>query len=121
MVCSKRSDIAVLLTLGLSRWQIMLLFMIMSLTIAIIGFSLGVALGVLMSSHVTQIVQGLEHALGVQLIQQSVYGLNYLPSDTHTIDIIRIVAITLALVVLFSWYPSLMASRVKPARELRYE
>jgi len=121
LVADKRSAIAVLNTLGLSKRQIMAIFITQGLVIGCIGMISGTALGYLLSTHVTDIVHGLEQLLGTKLIDQSVYMLDYLPShiDWYDVAIINLTACVLTL--LATLYPSYKAAGIKPAAVLRGE
>lgn len=121
LVADKRSAIAILNTLGLSKRQIMAIFIVQGLVIGGVGMISGTALGYLMSIHVTDIVHTLEQLLGTKLIDQSVYMLDYLPSHIEWQDVAIINGITCILTLVATLYPSYKAAGIKPAVVLRGE
>jgi lipoprotein-releasing system permease protein len=121
LVADKRAAIAVLNTLGLSKRQIMAIFITQGLVIGCIGMISGTALGYLLSTHVTEIVHGLERLLSTKLIDQSVYMLDYLPSHIDWQDVAIINIITCILTLLATLYPSYKAAGIEPAKVLRGE
>lgn len=121
LVRDKQSDIAVLRTLGASPGDIMVIFILQGLIIGIFGIIAGIALGILLSLNVTEIVRFLETLFNIQLISGDVYYIDYLPAIIEWQDIMRVSIITFLLSFLSTIYPAYSASRVQPAEALRYE
>ncbi|MCD6055228.1 MAG: lolE 2 [Gammaproteobacteria bacterium] len=121
VVTDKRADIAILRTLGARSRTIMGIFIVQGTVIGLFGTILGVIGGLLLSSHVTEIVNLLEHLLHVQLISSSVYYIDYLPSDIQLTDVSRITLIAFLMSVLATLYPAYRAAHIQPAEALRYE
>ena len=120
-VKDKRSDIAILRTLGASPASIQRIFMIQGALVGWTGTVLGVAGGWLLALNLDVIVPGIERLLGVQFLPKSIYFISELPSDPRTEDIIVIAIVALVLSVLATIYPSWRASKEQPAQALRYE
>ena len=55
IVFDKKSNIAVMRTLGMSSWQIIMIFITQGLSIGVIGTFLGFILGVILSINATDI------------------------------------------------------------------
>lgn len=121
VVVDKQGDIAILRTLGASSGEITGIFMVQGGLIGLIGTSLGVALGVLLSLCVTDVVQWLERALNVRFLESDVYPISYLPSDLQWPDVAQIAITALVISFFAALYPAWRASRVQPAEALRYE
>lgn len=121
MVTDKRADIAVLRTMGMSRGQIMGVFMTQGVLIGLLGIVVGVLAGVLLASNVGAIVAGLEQALGMRVFDPSVYYITHMPSLVRVQDVLLIASISLLLSVLASVYPAWRAASVSAAEVLRYE
>ena len=121
VVVDKQSDIAILRTLGASTREIISIFMVQGGLIGLIGISVGVVLGVLLSLWVTDVVQWLERALDVRFLQSDVYPISYLPSDLQWPDVVQVALTALVISFLAALYPAWRASRVQPADALRYE
>lgn len=120
-VKDKRSDIAILRTLGASPGSIQKIFMIQGALVGWIGTGLGVLSGWLLAVNLDVVVPAIEHLLGVQFLPKSIYFISELPSDPRAGDILTISLVALVLSVLATIYPSWRAARERPAQALRYE
>ena len=120
-VIDKRRDIAILQTLGLSRPDILRLFLIQGAFIGLFGISIGVGLGVLGTIWVADLVSCIESLLGVSFLNTEVYPIDYIPVDLRWSDVLMVAGAALLLNLLATLYPALRASRMVPAEELRYE
>ena len=121
VVNEKASDIAILRTLGATPRMVMMIFIIQGAIVGIMGAIIGVAAGLLLASHVTQIVDGLQHFLGVQFISSSVYVVDYLPSRIEGGDVGVVAAVAIFLSLIATLYPAWRAARLQPVEALRYE
>jgi lipoprotein-releasing system permease protein len=118
---NKRKDIAVLQTLGLSRGDIVTLFLVQGSMIGVVGITLGALLGILGCYWVADLVSWFEVLMGTPFLDTEVYPIDYVPVDLRWADVAMIAGIALALNVIATIYPALRASRTVPADELRYE
>jgi lipoprotein-releasing system permease protein len=121
VVSDKRTDIAILRTLGLSPRGVIAVFVTQGVLIGWIGTAIGVALGLALSLNVDVIVPFLEQTLGFHIFDPDVYYISSIPSELHPPDVVRIAAAALLLTLVATLYPSLQASRTQPAEALRYE
>jgi lipoprotein-releasing system permease protein len=121
IVTDKRSEIAILRTLGASPREIMATFMVQGSVIGIVGTLLGVVGGVLLALNATAIVAHLQQLLHVQFISENVYFIDFLPSHLQWSDVWRIGGIALVLSLIATLYPAWQAARTQPAEALRYE
>ena len=117
VVTDKRTDIAILRTLGLSPRGVLAVFMTQGVLIGWIGTAIGVALGLAVALHVSFI----ETHLGIQIMDPEVYYISGLPSEMHPADVVRIALAGLVLTLAATIYPALQAARTQPAEALRYE
>jgi len=120
-VTDKRSDIAILRTLGASPRSIMGIFIVQGATSGIIGTLSGVTLGLLVAFNIDVIVPAIEHTLGVAFLPGSIYLISQMPSEPQLGDVVPIAIVSLLLAFVATLYPSWRASRVNPAEALRYE
>ena len=120
-VTEKQADIAILRTLGASPRGIMQIFIVQGALIGCIGLILGVTGGVSLALNVDVVVPAIERLLGMQFLAKDVYYISELPSDLQWRDVGIISAVSFALTLLATLYPSWRASRVNPAEALRYE
>lgn len=120
-VVSKRKDIAVLQTMGLSEADILKLFLFQGTLIGLFGIALGVVVGLLGCHWLADLVGWLEMLLGGNLLNTAVYPIDYIPVDVRWLDVATIAAVAMVLNMLATLYPARRASRVAPADELRYD
>ena len=122
VVSDKRTDIAILRTLGMSPREILAVFMTQGVLIGWIGTAIGVVLGVALALNVDVVVPFIESVLHVHIMDDpDVYYISGLPSETHTADVIRIAGAALLLTLLATIYPAFQAAKTQPAEALRYE
>lgn len=121
VVVDKQGDIAILRTLGISTKQIMAIFITQGTAIGLIGTSLGLAVGCVLSLLVQNLVRIIEAVFGVQFLKSDVYPLTYLPSEILLQDILAVGITAFVMCFLATLYPAWKASRVQPADALRYE
>src|SRR5216684_4916180 len=121
VVNDKRTDIAILRTLGLSPRGIIAVFMTQGVLIGWIGAALGVALGLALACNVDVIVPFLEQTFGFHFMDPDVYYISGLPSEVHPGDVVRIGTAAFILTLAATVYPALQAARTQPAEALRYE
>lgn len=121
MVMDKRSDIAVLRTLGASSAQVVALFLVQGLGIGILGIFFGVLLGVPIALNVGDIVLWLEQLFNFHVFDPRVYFITTLPSELQMQDVWVTVAGSALLSLGATLYPAWRAGQVEPAEVLRYE
>ena len=120
-VVNKRSDIAILQTLGLSRSAIVQLFLIQGAMIGLFGIALGVLLGIIGCYWVADLVLWVESLIGASFLNTAVYPIDYIPVDLRWGDVAQIAAVAIVLNLVATIYPALRASRMVPPEELRFE
>jgi lipoprotein-releasing system permease protein len=121
VVNDKRTDIAILRTLGLSPRGVIAVFMTQGVLIGWIGAALGVILGLALALNVDVIVPFLEQTFGFHFMDPDVYYISGLPSEVHPGDVVRIGMAAFILTLVATVYPARQAARTQPAEALRYE
>jgi len=112
MVMEKTRDIAVLMSFGVRRDQVRLIFLLQGLLISVVGTLIGLILGYSLSW-----LGGHYHFP----LSAEVYSIDYLPFAPRLSDALIVAAVSLGLSLIATLYPSGSAARVLPAEALRYE
>ena len=113
MVMEKTRDIAVLMSFGVRADQIRRIFLFQGLLISTLGTALGLVIG-----YTVSWLGG--HYRFIHL-DAAVYSIDHLPFSTRWTDGLVVAAVSLAVSILATLYPSISAARVLPAEALRYE
>jgi lipoprotein-releasing system permease protein len=121
VVNDKRTDIAILRTLGLSPRGVLVVFLTQGLIIGWIGTAAGVGLGVATALNVDVIVPFIEHLFHFHIMDPSVYYVDGIPSEMHPHDVVLIGLAALCLTFVATIYPALRAFKTAPAEALRYD
>ncbi len=121
VVTDKRSDIAILRTLGASPRSVMTIFIIQGVFIGVLGTALGVAGGVGLALNVETIVPAIEQLFNVQFLAADVYYISDVPSELHWNDVWVMAGVAIVLSLLATLYPAWRAACTHPAEALRYE
>jgi lipoprotein-releasing system permease protein len=121
VVTDKRTDIAILRTIGARPGAIVGVFMTQGVVIGWLGTALGILLGVTIGLNVATLAPLLERTFGFQIMDADVYYITRIPSDVQSADVILIGTVAFLLTVLATIYPAIRAARTEPAEALRYE
>jgi lipoprotein-releasing system permease protein len=121
VVKEKRSDIAILRTLGAAPRSILAAFSIQGAFIGLAGTSAGAALGLVLSANLEALVHALERLLGTHFLDAKVYFMSDLPAYAQTGDVLRICGVAFALCALATLYPAWRAAGIQPAEALRHD
>lgn len=119
VVNDKRSDIAILRTLGATPRMIQRIFLVQGTTIGLGGTLAGMLLGVTLSLTVSDLVAFYERASGVHLFDA--YFVNYLPTELVLSDVVWVSCTAFLLSFIATLYPAYQAGQIQPAEALRYE
>ena len=121
LVNDKSRSIAILRTVGASRFSIMMVFIMTGSFVGILGTTFGAVLGLVFADNIQTIREFLETLSGNELFSAEIYFLSHLPSRIETNQIAFIVGFSLLLSILASVYPAYKASKTDPAEVLRHE
>lgn len=119
VVNDKKSDIAILRTLGATPGMIQRIFLVQGTAVGLGGTIAGVGLGVLLSLTVSDIAAAYERLMNVRLFDA--YFVNYLPTQLDWFDVTWVGLTAFILSFLATIYPARQAGRIQPAEALRYE
>ncbi len=121
VVKEKRSDIAILRTLGAGPHNILAAFSIQGAFIGLAGTSAGAALGLILAANLEALVHVLERALGTHFLDAKVYFMSDLPAYAEIGDVLRICGVAFVLCALATLYPAWRAAGTQPAEALRHD
>lgn len=121
MVTDKRSDIAILRTMGATPRDVMGIFIAQGAIIGIFGTILGLICGLLLAYNVTGIVEHIQSLLNVKFVSEDVYLIGFVPSQIKSSDVIFVSSISIIMSLLATIYPAWRAASIAPAEALRYE
>jgi len=111
LIMEKQGEVAILQTQGLTRRQIVAVFMVQGASAGIIGALLGALLGVLLASQLNTLMP----VIGLFLEGAA------LPVDINPWQVVIIALVSMTVALLSTLYPSWRAAAVQPAEALRYE
>ncbi len=117
LVSEKRSDIAILRTMGASSAFILRVFLTQGLTVAVLGILAGVVFGVLLALNISEIVAGVEQLIGMHILQGTYF--DRVPSLIVLNDLIAIILLAFSLCLLSAISPARRAAAVDPVEALR--
>ena len=121
MVADKRSDIAVLRTLGLNARQVMAIFAVQGSAVGVAGTLIGALIGCVVAQSLNRIMNFFEALFGWQIFNPDVFFITQLPSVLMWQDVAFICGLALTLSVVATLYPAYRAAKIEPAEALRYE
>jgi len=121
VVTDKRTDIAILRTLGARPRTVLSIFVTQGVIIGWLGTAVGLIAGLALATNVGTVAPWLERTFGFQFMDSDVYYITELPSDVHSADVLFIGIAAFLLTVLATVYPAVRAARTAPAEALRYE
>ena len=118
-VNEKKSQIAILMTMGATERIVRNIFLVFGGLVGLVGIAIGSIAGSVISYNFSSIMTFIENLFNVQFLQ--VYFINYFPVDIRLDWISTICLITFILCLIFTIYPSRLASKLNPVEVLKYE
>ena len=121
LVQTKKSDIALMRTMGASKHLIIRIFMLTGSIIGIIGTIIGAIFGIVVSINIEIIRNFISTLFGQELFSPQIYFLSTLPSNINFNEVLVVMGLSIFLTLLASMFPAWKASKISPAEALRYE
>ena len=121
LVQTKKSDIALMRTMGASKYLIIRIFMLTGCIIGFLGTIIGTILGIILSINIETIRNFISSFLGQELFSPQIYFLSTLPSNLNFKEVLVVISLSITLTLLASIFPAWKASKISPAEALRYE
>jgi len=116
LVNNKRGDVAMLATMGASRFLLVVLFFLQGFSIAVIGVGSGLVAGVLIALHADTVISAFEGYFGASLIEGTWFG--EIPSRVVPSDLLAIAGVSLGLALVAVLRPAFKATGENPAQAL---
>lgn len=114
MVMQKVRDIGVLTAMGATPWGVQTIFVVAGLTIAVIGATLGVGIGIVSAIYLNPVLD----AMGLELFPRDVYALERVPYELDNSWVLQVVVAAIGLSLLVAWLPARRAARLHPVTAL---
>jgi lipoprotein-releasing system permease protein len=121
VVKDKRSEVAILRTLGAGPHNVLLAFMIQGALIGLIGTLGGAALGWLIAHNLDALIKLVERLAHTQFLDAKVYYMSDLPTWVQWGDVLRVCGVAFLLCTLATVYPAWRAAQMPPAEGLRHD
>jgi len=118
-VQDKRSDIAILRTMGASRGSIRTIFILHGCFVGIVGIAIGILTGSLLAFWLGDIYRIVDDFLGLGLMDE--YFIQYLPTRVLGSDLVVIAIVSFLICLLATIYPASRAAAANPIEALQYE
>ena len=112
LIKTNEKEIAILRTIGYSKWDIQSIFIQLILTIGIFGIFFGNILGFFIASNITEFLNFLSQAFNISMLD--VYYLDYFPTIINFEQIVWINIFTFLLLLIVSFIPSNKAANTNP-------
>ena len=119
VVSEKKSDIAILKTIGMNSKSIMLIFVLQGTFLGALGIICGLILGLLITLNLDYIVMFIEYIIGHNLLDSDIYMISSVPAQIDVLDLVYVSAISFIFSIVATIYPSLTASKTMPAETLK--
>ncbi len=116
LVADKRSDIAILRTMGADARFLNRVFLWQGVAVASLGIAIGLASGVLLAQNIDRVMAAVESLSGFHLLEGSYFTV--LPSIVLAQDLLVIGVLSWLLCVLAAWIPARRAARQNPVAGL---
>lgn len=121
MVTEKKSDIAVLRTMGLNRIGVMMIFVTQGVSNACLGIGLGLIIGVPAAVYLPELINFFQRLIGFEVFDPSVYFVSQIPSLWLWTDTVKIASFAFISSILATLYPAYKATLIEPAEAMRYD
>ena len=115
LVTNKEREIAVLVTLGATKRDVLYIFLLQGLFLGLIGILFGIIFGILLANNIDNVISYIEIIFSINLLPPDIYHLSKIPSLVKYNDIILIIIFTFTLTLISSVYPAIKASQIKPS------
>ncbi len=121
LVKNKTKEIAILKSIGVQNKSITKIFFMVGFLIGSLATLFGIFLGILFSYNIENIRATISNLFSISLFPEEIYFLSKMPSEIDPKSIIIISTCSIIVTSLVSIFPALKASKMDPAKALKYE
>lgn len=118
-VQDKRSDIAIMRTMGASPGSIRRIFILHGIFVGVTGIGIGLVLGSVLAYWLSDIYFFIDNNLGLGLMDE--YFIQYLPTKLLASDLFVIGIVSFLICLIATIYPASKAAAANPIEALQYE
>lgn len=121
IVIEKTRDAGILLSLGATGRDVLLIFLINGVTISTVGTVLGLVAGTVFLKCINPIHDWIHEVTGARLFDPEIYLMDRIPTSLQPVDVILSVLPAIAFGLLASLVPAVWASRKDPIVAIHHE
>jgi len=121
IVMTRRKDIGILKSCGLSSPSVALMFVLFGMTVGVVGSIVGIGLGWVTICHINEIEHAIAAVFQMKIWKASSYMFTQIPNVMHWGSVVWITAAGIGAAAIGSLIPAVAAARVKPVETLQYE
>ncbi|WP_405327569.1 ABC transporter permease, partial [Ruminobacter sp.] len=89
-VNEKRSEVAILISMGYSRFQVMQTFVVQGLFSGIYGTVFGVLFGLVIAINLTEVINFIQNVFGIRILKSETYFMDYVPTSVNYWEVLAI-------------------------------
>ncbi|HOK04275.1 MAG TPA: FtsX-like permease family protein [Victivallales bacterium] len=120
-VMRKIREIGLLKALGASDLTVAIVFTLKGFIIGILGIISGTVFGISAITWRNELLFALRKFTGIEIFPRQFYFFSELPATVKINDLVIICFLSIILCIIASLIPSIVASRIQPAKALKYE
>lgn len=117
-VNEKKKEIAILMTMGADRKFIIKTFTLMGLLSSFKGCAYGIIAGTIISLLTPYVTENFEKWTSIQLLNEDVYFINFVPTSINITDIVIVGSCALIMGTLAALYPAIKAANTNIVEEI---
>ena len=121
LVTEKRSEIAMMKTMGASNSFIIRVFIYKGLILSTLGMLLGVSMGYWIVSHMNSISSQIELIFGIKFFSPTLWPIDFVPTKLVWSELYTMLTLTVFSTIIFAYFPARRAANIMPAKALSYE
>lgn len=121
IVMTRRKDVGILKSCGLSSPSTAAIFILFGTIVGLIGAAVGIGLGYVIIVNINSVERVISAMLGINLWRASTYMFTQIPNTMHWDSVIWVTTAGVIASAIGSLIPAMAAARVRPVETLQYE